>query len=470
MLTPPTPPSAPSPLPAAAPSGGLRGKLTALLRFLIPREAQGEVSRGREAWLVLVYAARRWLQVDRSATLASSLALQTLLSIVPFAGLVLTLVGLLGKESARTFLHRIADMVIPDPSRAEAITETLYQLARNVTVENLGIVGFLGSLIGASLLFITLEITVNDIWRVKYRRSAVARFTMFYTLATLAPLLIFFSLAQPIVAKITDQAGFSVVPWISTGGAFILLNRFMPATQVAWRAAAIGGLAGAGLFELGKRGFALYLSNISHYEGTYGTLAILPVFCVWAYVSWLIVLFSVEMTCVLQHLPQIRREGYVPPNLRHDPEVGVGAARSACRIVLAVCDTYDRLGTGLSARAIGTRFQIEESRLAGILDRIERAGLLLRVGAPEPLYLPGRPLDHLSVDELMQIFVSRDVDAARKDTLTTLFANLDESLHQTFGKITFHDLIREERRRRGSEPSPELADELAPELAPPDRD
>ncbi len=57
-----------------------------LTRFLLPRAAQHNVSRAREVWLVLVYTGRRWLQIDRSMTLASSLALQTLLSIVPFAG------------------------------------------------------------------------------------------------------------------------------------------------------------------------------------------------------------------------------------------------------------------------------------------------------------------------------------------------------------------------------------------------
>ena len=134
---------------------------------------------------------------------------------------------------------------------------------------------------------------VNDIWRVKFRRSAVAKFTMFYTLATLAPLVIFFSLGRPFVASITEQGGFSFLPLLSTSSAFILLNKLMPATRVSWRASLLGGIAGAALFELGKRGFALFLANITTYEGTYGALAALPVFCVWAYVSWLIVLFSI---------------------------------------------------------------------------------------------------------------------------------------------------------------------------------
>ncbi|MBK7825937.1 YhjD/YihY/BrkB family envelope integrity protein [Nannocystis sp.] len=437
----------------------VRDRLRRLPRFLVPRVAQVEVSRAREAWLVLVYAARRWIQVDRSATLASSLALQTVLSIVPFAGLVLTLLGLLGKDQARDFLNRIAGMLIPEPERAGTITEGIYELARNVTLQNLGIVGFLGSLAGASLLFLTIESTVNDIWRVKFRRSAVAKFTMFYTLATLAPLVIFFSLGRPFVATITEQHGFSLLPILSTSLAFILLNRLMPATRVRWHAALIGGFAGAALFELGKRGFALFLANITSYEGTYGALAALPVFCVWAYVSWLIVLFSVELACVVQLLPLVRREGYVPPNLREDADEGVGAARLACRLVLAICDYYDRVGAGLSARTLGARFQVDAPRLSSVVNRLEQVGILLHVEAPEAAYLPGRPLDQLTVLEIMRLFASRDVDVSRHDHLTALFTRLDSSVREIFGAITFMDLIHEERRRRADRPIADNHDE-----------
>lgn len=442
---PPQPPPKPPQRPLRP---DVRGRLRRLPRFLIPRVAQGDVSRARETWLVFVYTVRRWIQVDRSTTLASSLALQTVLSIVPFAGLVLTLVGRLGKDSARDFLDRVAGILIPDPERVGAITDGIYELAHNVTLQNLGIVGFLGSLGGASLLFLTLEGTVNDIWRVKFRRSAVAKFTMFYTLATLAPLVIFFSLGRPFVATITEQGGVSFFPFISTSFAFILLNKFMPATRVSWRAAVLGGFAGAGLFELGKRGFALFLANITSYEGTYGALAALPVFCIWAYVSWLIVLFSVELSCVVQLLPLVRREGYVPPELREDADEGVGAARLACRLVLAVCDFYDRCGAGLSGRTLGARFQVDAPRLSSVVNRLEQAGILLHVEHPEASYLPGRPLDQLTVHEIMRLFASRDVDASRDDHLTTLFTRLDGSMREIFANVTFQELIQEERRRR----------------------
>src|SRR5262245_17191482 len=103
-------------------------RLAWLREYLFPRTATFDPGRGRQVWLAIVYAVRRWLFVDRSTTLASSLALQTLLSLVPFAGLVLTLLGLLGEDSGRSFIRRVAEALIPDPGRSILISEQIYNL------------------------------------------------------------------------------------------------------------------------------------------------------------------------------------------------------------------------------------------------------------------------------------------------------------------------------------------------------
>jgi membrane protein len=426
-------------------------RLQLALEYLFPRTAIFDPPPVRQIWLATVYAIRRWLFVDRSTTLASSLALQTLLSLVPFAGLVLTLLGLLGEDSGRSFIRTVSAALIPDPGQSLQISERVYDLATRVTVENLGVIGFLGSIGGAMLLFITLEDAMNQIWRAKLRRSLVAKFAMFYTLTTLAPLVIFFSIGQPIVARITDQR-FSVLPFLSTDIAFILLLRFLPATAVSWRAATIGGLVGAALFEVGKRGFTLYLATFRTYEGTYGALALIPVFCVWAYFSWLIVLLAAELAYVAQHIDVARRDGFVNPRLRRDPEGGVSAARMAARIVLAICDHYDRRGTPLSSRALVARFSVESTRLTDVLTRLEAAGVLLRIGGDDNGYVPARPLDQLRLLDILRLFRA-DAYAARHDSLTELFERLDRNEHAVLGPVTFQHLIEQARERRAHSPA-----------------
>jgi len=425
-----------------------RDRLAQLREYLFPRTVTFAPSPGRQIWLAAVYAVRRWLFVDRSTTLASSLALQTLLSLVPFAGLVLTLLGLLGADSGRSFINRVARALIPDPGRSEMISAQVYDLASRVTVENLGVIGFLGSIGGAMLLFITLEDAMNQIWRAKLRRSLVAKFAMFYTLTTLAPLVIFFSITQSIVARITDQ-GFSVIPYLSTDIAFIVLLRFLPATSVTWRAAVVGGVVGATLFEFGKRGFALYLGTFRTYEGTYGALALIPVFCVWAYLSWLIVLLAAEIAYVVQHIDVVRRDGFVNPRLRRDPEGGVSAARLAARIVLAICDHYDRRGAPLALQALASRFRVEATRLSDVLTRLEAAGVVLRFAGDDNGYVPARPLDQLRVLDILRVFRA-DVDQPRNDSLTDLFERCDRGEATVLGDVTYQHLIEQARERRSA--------------------
>lgn len=434
-------------LPVPAPSPR-RDRVDWLREYLFPRTATFEPSRGRQIWLAFVYAVRRWLFVDRSTTLASSLALQTLLSLVPFAGLVLTLLGLLGADSGRSFIGRVAQALIPDPHQSLLISEQVFDLASRVTVENLGVIGFLGSIGGAMLLFITLEDAMNQIWRAKLRRSLVSKFAMFYTLTTLAPLIIYFSLLQGIVARITDQ-GFSLFPYLSTDIAFIFLLRFLPATTVSWRAAIGGGLLGATLFEAGKRGFALYLGTFRTYEGTYGALALIPVFCVWAYLSWLIVLLSAEIAYVIQHIDVVRRDGFVNPRLRRDPEGGVSAARLAARIVLAICDHFDRRSAPLPSQTLAARFRVEATRLTDVLTRLEAAGVILRLGGDGNSYVPARPLDQLRVLEVLHLFRA-DVDQPRNDSLTDLFERIDRGEQATLGDVTYQQLIEQARERRSA--------------------
>lgn len=431
-----------APAPAPAPAS-----LGPVWEYLFPRTSVPLPGPLRQVWLAAVYAVRRWLLVDRSTTLASSLALQTLLSLVPFAGLVLTLLGLLGEDSGRSFIATVARALIPDPEQSLLISQQVYHLASKVTVENLGVVGFLGSIGGAMLLFLTLENAMNEIWRVKVRRSIVAKFAVFYTLTTLAPLVIFFSLAQPIVARITDQ-GFSLIPYLSTDIAFILLLRFLPADHVSWRAAALGGLLGAALFEVGKRGFTLYLATFRTYEGTYGALAVIPVFCVWAYFSWLIVLLAAEVAYVFQHIDVARRDGFVNPTLRRDPEGGVSAARLAARIVLAICDHYDRRAAPMPSRALVARYHVAANRLSDVLTRLEAAGVLLRLPGDDNSYVPARPLDQIRLLDVLRLFRA-DVDTPRHDSLTELFGRVDRGEHTVLGGVTYQQLIAEARERRG---------------------
>ena len=84
---------------------------------------------------------------------------------------------------------------------------------------------------------------------------------------------------------------------------FTLLYAVLPARRVPWRAALAGGLVAALAFEAAKRGFVLYVTNVPTYQRVYGAVAVLPLFLVWIFVSWIVVLFGAAVTATLVEGP-----------------------------------------------------------------------------------------------------------------------------------------------------------------------
>ncbi len=429
------------------PHDWLADRVARLSAWLVPREPVHGPNRGRRAWLVSLYTVRRWLAVDRCSGLAASLALETLLSVVPMAGVLLFFIRRLDPEWGREFLARIALTLVPEAGRAEDLTARIIDLGDNVSIDDLGPWGFLAVIVIAFVLFSTLERTMNEIWRVSRRRNIVAKFTMFYTLASLAPVVLFYSLAQPLLGDLTDAL--LVTPLVSTGIGLTLLNRFMPNTAVRWGAAAGGGLLSAALFETSKWGFGKYLSLVAihTYEGVYGALAILPVFLVWSYLTWMIVLLGVELAFVLHHIPTVAREGYVHPRHRDETRLQAAPGRTAARLLLAICDNFVHREAGTTMDALNARFQLGLSRVVTLIDRLEEAGFVVALQG-DGGYVPARPPDQISLQSVLHMFDSGDLEFARDDALATLYDELDGLTRDRIGQLTFRDLVEHELGRR----------------------
>ena len=450
------------------PGSSLRNRLLRLQHWLIPSEPEHDPTPSRRIWLLIVYTVRRWLFADRSSSLSASLALQTLLSVVPTIGVILFFVGRLDPSFGAQFVSQIAYALGPDTERAGDLAEALLELAGGVNLQSLGRWGLLVVVVLAFLLFSTLEKTVNEIWRVSRKRPLLAKFTMFYTLASLGPIVVFYSLAQPVLSRIGSWA---ITPVITSSIGLILLNRYLPNQTVRWRAAVIGGLISAALFEVGKLAFGEYLSlvAISTYEGIYGSLAILPVFVVWAYLSWMIVLLGAETTFVVHHLSSVAREGYVQPSDRSQTRLLPSPGRTAARLMLAIADNYARRAElrrgppvaegegspeelGLTVDGLNERFDIGLAPIVSVTDQLEQAGLIVALGADQG-YVPGRPLAQIRLAEVLEMFDSGDLESARADTLASLFGELDEIEARRVGELDFSELVEfEQARREGREP------------------
>ena len=149
-----------------------------------------------------------------------------------------------------------------------------------------------------------------------------------------------------------------LVPLAFTCGALVLLYGVVPARPVAWRHALLGGLLAGLAFELAKRGFALYLSRVPTYTLIYGAFATIPVFLVWLYLSWLIVLAGALLTAML-------------PAYRAKPERhrAAGEALTDALGVLGALARAHGEGRVVSSASLARRLRLPPDRCEAILER-----------------------------------------------------------------------------------------------------
>lgn len=162
----------------------------------------------------------------------------------------------------------------------------------------------------AILLIDTVEREINAMWGISKKRPLARRLAVFAFGVTVGPLLVGASIwvttwlvtqslvAVPLHATLVDLA-VKPLPVILSAMALTLLYIKAPNRHVPWRHAFTGAMVAALAFEATKRLFAFYLTQFPTYELVYGTLAALPVFLIWIYVCWLIVLAGAAITATL---------------------------------------------------------------------------------------------------------------------------------------------------------------------------
>ena len=167
----------------------------------------------------------------------------------------------------------------------------------------------------------TIERVFNQIWRVKQKRPILKSMLVYWALITLAPLLIGVSLTVTsyLFEATSDVVGtipgskilYTIASIIFTTSAFALLYVSVPNRRIEWRDAAWGGLVAGILFEIAKRIFASFVIHIPTYTVVYGAVAVVPIFLIWIYTSWLITLFGAVITASLP-IVKYERWWYVP--------------------------------------------------------------------------------------------------------------------------------------------------------------
>jgi membrane protein len=258
-------------------------------------------------WRFVCQVAKRFEQ-DRCQRVAGALSFTTMLAIVPLTAVMLAVLSLAPGFS--TWMTVIQDFIYSNfvPAAGEVVQKYLTQFAGKAG--RLTAVGLLFLVITAIMLMATIEQAFNDIWRVANTRKLIHRFLAYWALLTLGPILVAVSLSLtsnlftlPFLgrAEVTflREVLDVVLPLVFEFGAVVLLYTVVPNVPVLWRNALAGGLFAAVLLEMAKYLFAVSMKTFTSYQIIYGAIAALPIFLVWIYISWVIVLLGAIVTAAL---------------------------------------------------------------------------------------------------------------------------------------------------------------------------
>lgn len=323
----------------------------------------------------LRFVVRRAVE-DRCLTVAGSLTYTSLLALVPIFTVTLTLAAQIPATRDIIFQVRafILKNLLPDVA-GRVVSVYMEQFAQNAA--RLTVVGLLIIFATAIALLFTIDAVFNDIWRARRRHSWWKRFTGYLLLLTAGPILIGASLSMTSylahwaskldsVLMFLDNSLLKLVSFLLTASALIIAYRVIPNRYVPARHALAGGLFAAFLFELTKYLFVAYVAKVPTYRLVYGAFASVPIFLVWLYCSWMVVLIGAEVTATFSYFRHVDAQ-------RLDPD---GRKQAAIRLLDALTRATVGTNIALNFNALRLRVPMPIDQAEDILDNLVAAKIL----------------------------------------------------------------------------------------------
>lgn len=385
----------------------------------------------------------RRLRDDRCLEAAGSLTFTTMLALVPFLTIALMVVSAFPMADSLTQevkLFLIKNLV-PD-SAGKVISVYMRQFTENTG--KLTLVGMATLALTALAMMATMDRTFNRIWRIRRSRPWMVKTLTYWGVLTLGPLLLGIGLTM--TDWVADKAGSGALTAILNGSGFLmalagfgLLYRVVPNCPVPPSHAWIAALFTTVALGLMKGLFGLYVRNFASYKLVYGAFASLPIFLLWLYLIWVIVLAGAVLSACLSywHGEAWRRRAH-PGQRLYD----------AVRLLLKLDDAR-REGVTLQLGQLRRSLSLGQDELHELLERLAEKGWTqaTRSGG----WLLAVALERINLQALYHLLVTRPVAPPRAvdglhDMLAERFGRVDDSLD-----ISLAEMARQLRREASPE-------------------
>ncbi|WP_457808067.1 YihY family inner membrane protein [Kushneria sp. EE4] len=240
---------------------------------------------------------------------AASLTYTTLFAVVPLTTVVYALFAAIPEfqDAGDRIQQFVFQQFVPETG------ETILNMLRGFTQQARGLtmVGVAFLLVTSILMMMTVESALNRIWGVRHNRRGLMGFLMYWAVLTLGPILIgsgfLLSSYLASISVLNSAASWlggsdfilHFLPPILSFLAFLFIYITVPNARVRFKHAAAGALLVSVSLELAKWGFSIYVTNFPSYQILYGAFAAVPLFLLWIFLSWAIILMGAELAAWL---------------------------------------------------------------------------------------------------------------------------------------------------------------------------
>lgn len=388
-------------------------------------------------FLRLLYVAVREFSEGQINLRAMSLVYTTLLSLVPLLAVSFSVLKAFGVHNmVEPFL---LNFLAPLGPKGAEVTEKIIGFVSNMKV------GVLGSL-GLALLVYTvisliqkIEDAFNYIWKIKRPRSLARRFSDYMSVVLVGPVLIFSAIAltasimsSTVVQKLISMEPFGtavyvagkIAPYFFVCAAFTFVYIFVPSVKVKFRSALVGGVFAGVIWESVGWAFASFIVTSTKYAAIYSGFAILVLFMIWLYLSWLILLVGAEVSFYYQY-PQFIA-------LKKESLVLSGRLREKLAFLIMYLIGYSHYHDSRpwTLDLLVERLGMPVEPVQDVLMIMEQNGLVVESADEPPHYFPARALETMRLKDIRGAVRTAEEQSYRIDEKHISVPEVDEVVRE----------------------------------------
>ncbi len=417
----------------------------------------------------VVFQLRVWprclklLKRNRSGTQAAALAYHTIFGIVPLAIVMMMVFQLFPAyrnvgENVKGFIYEQAHLSNieypsnpddPESDQSIKLTEQIDKMTETfISNLNAGAITIVSGVIviwAAIGLLTTIERAFNNIWNIRSGRNFLQRIINYWALLTLGPLLLGLGLyisTRFLVGNGIENELLNFLhplgPYLISVIAFFFLYYVMPNTKVNGKAALWGAAMAALIWTLAKFGFKVYITRFIPQKAIYGVMGVIPLSVLWIYISWLIVLFGLQLTYATQYLRTLDAEEMADIHKRED--CFMVNDFTAMKILGFIMDAFEERRAPVRSELICNKLNIPPEFGNRILDHLVKEGMLCRTSEPRNGFIPATDGENITLADISDVVAKASYAQDEEGTPKELRAIMDK-LYETLKQHTLLQVV-----------------------------